>query len=208
MNNHNIDAPPVMMYLHGFMSGANGAKQRQLQKRFKGRYRVMAPELYAEPERSLRIINDMIAKEKPEIIVGTSLGGFMALECDSCDADLVIVNPCLFPETQLAVWRDEELTYFCKRIDGVQTYRLTQEVLDMYRNYDAVATAKAKRLRTWALCSTADDLLGTSHVEALTDVLPEGHISVVDDFGHQCNGEGLTHLYDMVESVVSQRESR
>lgn len=208
MNEDMNDYLPVMMYLHGFMSGANGAKQRQLQKRFKGRYRVIAPELYAEPERSLRIINDMIAKEKPEIIVGTSLGGFMALECDSRDADLVIVNPCMFPETQLSVWRDEELTYFCKRIDGVQTYRLIQEVLDMYRNYDAVATAKAKRLHTWALCSTADDLLGTSHIEALTGVLPEGHISVVDDFGHQCNGEGLTHLYDMIESVVSQRESR
>ena len=37
------DTLPVMMYLHGFMSGANGAKQRQLQRQFKGRYRVIAP---------------------------------------------------------------------------------------------------------------------------------------------------------------------
>lgn len=36
------DTLPVMMYLHGFMSGANGAKQRQLQRQFKGRYRVIA----------------------------------------------------------------------------------------------------------------------------------------------------------------------
>lgn len=93
---------PVMMYLHGFMSGANGAKQRQLQERFKGRYRVIAPELDADPESSLEIINREIERVRPEIIIGTSLGGFMALECKPGNADVVIVNPCLFPQTQQA----------------------------------------------------------------------------------------------------------
>ena len=51
------DTLPVMMYLHGFMSGANGAKQRQLQRQFKGRYRVIAPELDADPDSSLEVIN-------------------------------------------------------------------------------------------------------------------------------------------------------
>ena len=70
---------PVMMYLHGFMSGANGAKQRQLQKHFKGRWRVIVPELDADPEKSLAIIDELIEKERPEIIVGTSLGAWMAM---------------------------------------------------------------------------------------------------------------------------------
>uniref|UniRef100_UPI00256F3109 hypothetical protein n=1 Tax=Duncaniella freteri TaxID=2530391 RepID=UPI00256F3109 len=47
------DTLPVMMYLHGFMSGANGVKQRQLQRQFKDRYRVIAPELDADPDSSL-----------------------------------------------------------------------------------------------------------------------------------------------------------
>ena len=119
INCNKNDNLPVMMYLHGFMSGANGAKQRQLQKRFKGQFRVIAPELYAKPEISLKIINELIEKEKPEIIVGTSLGGFMALMCEAADADLVIVNPCLFPNTQLALWCDKELPYFSQRLDGV-----------------------------------------------------------------------------------------
>lgn len=121
---------PAIMYLHGFMSGANGAKQRQLQKQFKGRYRVIAPELDADPESSLEIINREIERVRPEIIIGSSLGGFMALECKPGNADVVIVNPCLFPQTQLAQWVGEEHTYFCKRLDGVQTYTLTQETLD------------------------------------------------------------------------------
>ena len=58
---------PIMMYLHGFMSGANGSKQRQLQKLFKGRYRVIAPELDADPDHSLDVINKTIKAEKPKI---------------------------------------------------------------------------------------------------------------------------------------------
>ena len=65
------DTLPVMMYLHGFMSGANGSKQRQLQDHFKGRYRVIAPELNANPDNSLEVIDRTIREEHPEIIIGT-----------------------------------------------------------------------------------------------------------------------------------------
>ena len=78
MENKDNASLPVMMYVHGFMSGSNGAKQRQLQKQFKGRFRVIAPELDADPDKSLEILNRIIEDEKPEIIVGTSLGGWNA----------------------------------------------------------------------------------------------------------------------------------
>lgn len=196
---------PVMMYLHGFMSGANGAKQRQLQERFKGRYRVIAPELDADPESSLEIINREIERVRPEIIIGTSLGGFMALECKPGNADLVIVNPCLFPQKQLAQWVGEEHTYFCKRLDGVQTYTLTQETLDKYGRYDAVESVKRRAPYVAALCSTADELLGDSHVKALTGLLRDDFLVVVDDFGHQCKDAGMTHLYDLIDRVIDRR---
>lgn len=91
-----INKTPVMMYIHGFMSGANGTKQKQLQKYFKNRYRVIAPELDADPDSSLAKLNEIIKQEKPEIIIGTSLGGWMTLMCDSGEAELVIVNPQLY----------------------------------------------------------------------------------------------------------------
>ena len=206
INNETNDILPVMMYLHGFMSGANGAKQRQLQRQFKGRYRVVAPELDADPDNSLAIINREIEREQPEIIIGTSLGGFMALECDSGNADVVIVNPCLYPRRQLSQWAGEEHTYFCKRLDGVQTYTLTQETLDKYERYDAVGSVKDKTGYVSALCSTADDLLGDSHVKALDGLIAGDYNMVVDDFGHQCKDAGMGHLYELLERVISRRE--
>lgn len=47
-----VDKKPVMIYIHGFMSGANEAKQKQLQKHFKNRYRVIAPEIDADPDKA------------------------------------------------------------------------------------------------------------------------------------------------------------
>lgn len=196
---------PVMMYLHGFMSGANGAKQKQLQRHFKGRYRVIAPELTGNPDESLAVINKLIEKERPEIIIGTSLGGWMAIECNSGTADVIVINPTIRPQNSISRWRDQKQTYFCKRLDGVQTYTLTQDILDLYEKYDAVSSAKYKREFISALCSTADELLGNSHYTVLRDLLPAGWCKVVDDFGHQCRDAGMTHLYELIEKVIARR---
>ena len=195
---------PVMMYLHGFMSGANGSKQRQLQKLFKGRYRVIAPELDADPDHSLDVINKTIKAKKPEIIIGTSLGGWMALACYSGDAAIVVVNPVISPQKQLLHWAGEEHTYFCKRLDGVQTYILTQETLDKYTRYDVLKDIATKTNRIYALCSTADELLGSSHAETLKSRLPSQQLMIVDDFGHQCKDAGMTHLYSLIEMALNK----
>ena len=62
---------------------------------------------------------------RDEIIVGTSLGGWMAVMCDSGDAEIVIVNPSVNPVQTLGRWVGQELPYFCRRLDGEQTYTLT-----------------------------------------------------------------------------------
>ena len=191
----------TVMYVHGFMSGANGAKQRQLQKHFKSRYRVIAPELDADPEKSLKILNDIIAQEQPSVIVGTSLGGWMTLMCDSGNAELVIVNPAMFPHITLAQWLDEPQTYFCPRLDGVQTYTLTSEVLDKYLNYDAIDAVKQKLNRLHALCSTKDELIGSRHINALKPLMSEKRLMIVDDFGHQCRNVGMNHLYTILDNL-------
>ena len=193
---------PVMMYVHGFLSGSNGSKQQQLQKHFKGRYRVIAPELDADPDKSLTLLNKIIKEEKPVIIIGTSLGGWMTYMCESGDAELIIVNPSTTPYKTLSRWLNEPQTYFCPRLDGVQTYLLTQDVLDKYLKYDTITTVKEKVNRIHALCSTKDELIGREHIDILTSILPEERLMVVDDFGHQCRDAGMTHLYNIIESIA------
>ena len=199
-----INKTPVMMYIHGFMSGTNGTKQKQLQKYFKNRYRVIAPELDADPDSSLTKLNEIIKQEKPEIIIGTSLGGWMTLMCDSGEAELVIVNPSTVPFKTLSRWLNEPQTYFCPRLDGVQTYLLTKETLDKYLKYDTDSAIKEKMNRLHALCTSKDELIGTLHIDMLRPVLPDDRLMVVNDFGHQCRDAGMTHLFHIIESVAKQ----
>ena len=196
---------PVMMYIHGFRSGANGSKREQLQKYFEGKFRVIAPEVDADPEASLAKINDVIAQEHPQIIVGTSLGGWMTLMCDSGDAQLVVVNPCLDPKDALSQWKDEDLEYFCPRLDGVQTYRLTDEILRKYDRYDVMRAIKDKRESIYALCSTQDELLGTTHIDALQPLLVSEHLTIADDFGHRCSGQGMHHLFNILDTFKNSQ---
>lgn len=187
-----------LMYIHGFMSGANGSKQKQLAKKLKGRYEVIAPELTADPDEALAIINRMIAEYHPAVIVGTSLGGFMALICDSGNAQLIVANPCLCPQEEISRWKDEPQTYFCPRIDGVQTYILTQDTLDKYLKYDAVSAAREKKDRLSAVCSTCDQILGDRHYKTLSQILPPERLLISDTFDHRCAGEGLKMLISLI----------
>lgn len=202
---------PVMMYIHGFRSGANGSKREQLQKHFEGKFRVIAPEVDADPETSLAKINEIIAQENPQLIVGTSLGGWMTIMCESGHASLVVVNPCLNPKETLAQWKYEELEYFCPRLDGVQTYRLTDEVLDKYDRYDVISTLMKKRESVFALCSMRDELLGTSHIDVLQPMLSSlpyvysKHFNLAEDFGHRCSAAGMNHLFKILDGIWGAR---
>ena len=199
MDNH----LPTMIYIHGFRSGANGSKREELHRHFEGRYRVIAPELDADPEKSLAKLNEIIKCEKPEIIVGTSLGGWMTLMCDSRDAQLVVVNPSTEPQHTLSRWIGQDLPYFCERLDGVQTYTLTQQVLDKYADYDVVKNIQEKSCRLHALCSSADELIGDIHIRTLYPLLSNNRLIIVDDFGHRCSGLGMHHLFEILHKISS-----
>lgn len=198
------DNRPVMMYVHGFLSGANGTKQKQLQKKFE-HFRVIAPELDADPDKSLAILNKIIKEEKPKIIIGTSLGGFMTIMCDSPeDTQLIVVNPSTTPFKTLGRWLNQEMQYFCKRLDGVQTYVMKQEVLDKYKKYDIVEEVKKKVNRLKALCSTNDELIGTEHIEKLKPIMPEENLWITDKFGHQCRDAGMDYLNSLIEIAIQE----
>lgn len=193
------------LYVHGFMSGTNGAKQRQLQKQFKGRYRVITPELDGDPDKSLATLNEVMEREKPQIIVGTSLGAWMAMMCDFFPAELVLVNPVTAPCEELAKWLDVPREYFCKRLDGVQTYTLTHEVLDKYAAYDLREAIAYRGASFHLLGSTKDELLGDRHICTLMPYFSPKSLTIVDDFGHQCRDAGFKHLIEMIERVVAHR---
>ena len=96
------------------------------------------------------------------------------------------------------------MSYFCPRLDGKQTYTLTPEVLDKYAGYDIEKSIREKSRRLHALCSSADELIGDIHIRALRLLLPSDRLTIVDDFGHRCSGAGMTHLFEILDTLSSR----
>lgn len=140
---------------------------------------------------------------RAEIIVGTSLGGWMAVMCDSGDAEIVIVNPSVNPVQTLGRWVGQELPYFCRRLDGEQTYTLTSEVLDKYNGFDFSGELQRKVNRVHALCSSNDELIGDIYITPLRPLLDGSRLTVRDDFGHRCSGRGMHHLFEILDWLTA-----
>lgn len=171
----------TVLYIHGFMSGSNSETSKILSDLYMS---VIAPEVDGNVQNSLEKINKVIKETKPNIIIGSSLGGYYALLCDSGDIPVLVINPSLFPKETLKKNVGKELTYYSKREDGKKTYTLTQEDYDLFGNYDAIPKVSEKKKNLWAICSTKDEVLGDSHIKALEAIIPN-RITKTDEIGHR-----------------------
>lgn len=201
-----------ILYLHGFMSGANSMTVDRLDLKYSYKFEFVVPELNGDIDQSISIVNDFIAKEKPRMIIGSSLGGFYALVCNSGDIPVLVVNPCIDPYTHLQQYLDKDLEYHCKRRDGAVRYRLTQEVLEHFKKYDVVSAIKSKREHLCALLCTNDEVLGTSHLDLFKKVMEEEEekeekegikkvFIITAQFGHRAFPWGISHIANLIYST-------
>lgn len=72
-----------MLYIHGYGSTGNAYKAKQLQNMFPER-KLVAPTFdynKLSPQEVLRQLQEIVEREQPELIVGSSTGGYYALCC-------------------------------------------------------------------------------------------------------------------------------
>ncbi len=80
-----------VLFLHGLESKPGGTKSIALKE---AGYEVLNPALPKEPfDIAVKIAQDVINYEKPNVIVGSSRGGAVAMAVDSKGAELVLIAP-------------------------------------------------------------------------------------------------------------------
>ena len=195
-----------VLYIHGFMSGANSMTLRKLKKDYEYIYDFIVPELTGDPEESLTIVNDIIKNEKPSLIIGSSLGGFYALVCDSGNIPIIVVNPCVDPYRHMQQYLDKELKYHSKRNDGKTTYVLTKDIIERFRNYDLEKCVKSKIRYISIVVSDNDEILGDSHYNFFKRIKKEMKLPrlfmMVGSFGHRAYPFGMSDLNTMIYDVM------
>lgn len=192
-----------VIYIHGFLSGANSSTAQKL-KALKGdRFNILTPEVNGAPENSLKVINNLIQETKPAIIIGSSMGGLYALACDSGETPLLLVNPLLTPVENITErFLNKTMPYHSKRLDGATEETITNRELAQFAEIEARIPSLIEEKKPYlaAILSTRDEILGDSHIKIL-----QGKITLLhkfNDFGHRCGGSCLGMIGAYMESAI------
>jgi len=197
-----------VLFIHGFMSGANGETITKFKKLYSYKYDFITPELDADPSKAIPKLNEIIEKEKPSLIVGNSLGGFYALMCDSGNIPKIVVNPCVNPYEHLKIYLNKEMQYHSKRNDGSTTYTLTPQTLEKYKEYNNIKERiKANIGSVFAILSSKDEVLGDTHIKLFEEIKNETNynfmfFSIYNTFGHRLTYNTNIYLWDVVDNMM------
>lgn len=127
------------------------------------------------------ILECMISLEHPSLIVGTSMGGVTVLYANAPDVVKIVCNPALSiaesVRNTIGLGRHE---YFCERINGKQTFELTEEMCLGYENYIATHTPLQGK-ENYAIFSAHDELLGDEASLKAQQVVSDAGYSVSID---------------------------
>lgn len=109
-----------VLFLHGLESKPGGTKARHLQNEG---YTVLNPALPRESfEESIKIAQEVIDTEKPDLVVGSSRGGAVAMCVNTVGAPLVLIAPA---------WErfmnDQHMNEFAIRVEPQKTIILHSE---------------------------------------------------------------------------------
>lgn len=154
-----VDDRPVAIYVHGLASGAAGTTINSLARKLK-QYRWITTDFGEDIASNVLILECMISLEHPSLIVGTSMGGVTVLYANAPDVVKIVCNPALSiadsVRNTIGLGQHE---YFCDRINGKQTFELTEEMCLGYDNYIATHTPLQGK-ENYAIFSAHDELLG------------------------------------------------
>ena len=177
------DSRPVAIYVHGLASGASGTTIHTLARKLK-QYRWITTDFGEEIASNVGMLECMISLEHPSLIVGTSMGGVTVLYANAPDVVKIVCNPALsIADSVRNTIGLGEHEYFCDRINGKQTFELSEEMCLGYENYIATHTPLQGK-ENYAIFSAHDELLGDEASRIAQQVVSDaGYCVSIDSKG-------------------------
>ena len=152
----------TVLYVHGFASSGQSGTVRRLQEVLP-EARVIAPDLPIHPHEALALLHDVCLQEKPDLIVGTSMGGMFAEQLRGYDR--ICVNPALdIAETMRAHGLTGTQQFQNPRQDGVQEFYVDKALVKEYREVSEQRFQNMTdddRQRVYGLFGDEDELVDT-----------------------------------------------
>jgi len=164
-----------ILFIHGLASSGAYKMANSLRILLKP-CEVISPDVPIEPAPALALLEDICRKERPDLVVGLSLGGFWAQKLRGCRK--ILVNPD-FHVSRLLRTMAGEREYLSPRADGARTFTINEDICKGYEELE----------RTQFDGITPEEAALTSGMFATEDEL----VRQMDEFEAHYPGRGLAY---------------
>ncbi len=151
-----------VLYVHGFLS-AGSTHTATILRQFMPQATVLAPDLPVHPEEAMQLLRDVVATEKPDLIIGTSMGGMYTEMLYGVDR--ICVNPAFEMGSTMSEQNMMGKQVFQNpRQDGVQELIVTKALVKEYREMTSHCFEQVdeeERQRVFGLFGDADPVVHT-----------------------------------------------
>lgn len=152
----------TVMYVHGFGSAASTNTVKLLQSLMPSA-RVIAEDIPLHPAEAMDMLRGMAEAEKPDLIIGTSMGGMYAEMLRGYDR--ILTNPAFqMGDTMSEHGMVGKQEFFNPRKDGVQEFIVTKAMVKEYREMTSHCFENMTdddRERVWGLFGDNDPIVHT-----------------------------------------------
>ena len=123
-----------LMYLHGSASAGYSHTSMGILKCIPEDWQLLTPDCPVDAEECLKMLKELVEKEKPDVIIGASQGGYYAQMLKGHKR--ICVNPAfdLSKDDDVKVGKHD---FAVNRKNGIQRYVITQDMQDGYRRLEA-----------------------------------------------------------------------
>ena len=154
------DSPDMkILYLHGFASSGNNGSVKLLRSLLPD-VEIISPDIPVEPAEALPFLQDLCAKEDPDLVIGTSMGGMYAEQLTG--RYRILVNPAFqLAESLLknnGLGRQE---FHNPRLDGQTSFLVTKGLLEAFRECSSKCFSKIEDDKVYGLFGIHDTIVHT-----------------------------------------------
>lgn len=122
----------TILFLHGFFASGSCIPANALRELFKGKTRVLTPDLPIHPQEALAYIQSLCLQEKPDLLVGNSCGSFYAqIVAPIVGIPALLGNP-YFIMTDFLTPRIGAHQYKSPRQDGKQNFVIDEQLIQEF----------------------------------------------------------------------------
>lgn len=136
-----------ILFIHGYGSGANNLTGSEIQRKLGNKAHVFMPgfsnelEKFENMEQNIRKATDFVREHKIDLVIGSSMGGFTAMQVPGVNK--ILVNPAMVPSDIFNLGMLEDIS---------------ETEIHKYRQLENRAVSKEEAALTYALFATDDEL--------------------------------------------------